>query len=101
MASAKVTTEDVEKVAKLASLTLSDTELKKFPEQFNKTIEVIDQLNEIDTSNIKPTSQVIDLKNVTREDMVDEARILSQTEALSMAKKTHNGYFVVKQVLNK
>lgn len=101
MASVKITTEDVAKVAKLASLTLSDDEIKKFPEQFNKTIEVIDQLSELDTSNVKPTSQVIDLKNITRPDVVDTERVLSQASALSNAKKTHNGYFVVKQILNK
>lgn len=101
MGKTKVTAEEVMKIAKLANLTLTDEELKKFPEQFSQTIEVINQLNEIDTTGTANTAQVTGLVNVTREDGIDSDRMLSQKEALSQARRTHNGFFVVKKILDK
>lgn len=94
-----ITKAEVEKIAKLANLTLTEEELKKFPEQFSKTIEVVDELNEIDTAGIGITSQVTGLVNVWREDEIDEKRVLPQDLALSQAKKSHKGYFVVERII--
>ena len=63
--------------------------------QLEETLETIAQLDEVDTKNVEPTSQVTGMTNVFREDVIDQARILSQSEALSNAKNTHKGYFVV------
>lgn len=92
---------DVAKIAKLANLTLTDDELKKFPAQFEQTLKVIEQLQEIDTDGVELTSQVIDLENVMRDDVIDTGRQLSQSEALAMADRSANGFFVVKQILSK
>lgn len=96
-----ITTDDVNKIASLASLTLSPDEVNLFADQFSKTIQVVDQLNEIDTGNLPPTSSVTHLENITRPDEVDEVRVLTQEEALSNAKRKHNGFFVVDQILTK
>lgn len=96
-----ITTTDIAKIALLANLTISDEEKKIFAGQFSETIAVIDGLNELDTAGVTPTSQVNHLENVTRPDVIDQERILSQAEALSGAKNVHHGFFVVKQILEK
>lgn len=101
MAKITITAEDVAQIAALANLSITESEKKLFAEQFSQTIEVINELNEIDTSGIIPTSQVNHLENVTRPDEIDSDRILTQAEALSGAKNVHQGFFVVKQILEK
>lgn len=89
---------DVNHVAKLANLTLSDEEKTKFEKQLEETIEYIKGLDEVDTNDIDPTSQVTGLENVTREDEIKPS--LTQEQALSNSKSTHNGFFKVKGILN-
>ncbi len=91
---------DVDHIAKLANLKLNSNEEAKFAKQFTDTLSVVDQMSELDTSKISPTSQVTNLINVTREDAVDLSRILPQSAALSQAKQVHNGYFVVPAILD-
>ena len=92
---------DVRKIAQLANLTLTQDEEELFDKQFKDTLLVVDQLKEIDTTDVKLTSQVNNLENVTRPDKVDTNRILSQAEALANAKNTYKVFFVVKQVIDK
>ncbi len=95
-----VTADEVRKIAKLANLKLQSDEVEKFAEQFSETVGVINQLNEIDTSSVSATYQVTGLSNVTREDVVDETRILSRDVALREAKITSNGYFIVPRIID-
>lgn len=92
---------DVRRIAQLASLTLTQDEEKLFTKQFKDTLLVVDQLKEVDTAGIQVTSQVTKLINVTRPDVVDTNRVLTQAEALANAKNTYKGYFIVKQVIDK
>ncbi|KKS94904.1 MAG: Aspartyl/glutamyl-tRNA(Asn/Gln) amidotransferase subunit C [Candidatus Collierbacteria bacterium GW2011_GWB1_44_6] len=95
-----VSTEEVKKIAKLASLKLPDNEIELFSQQFTETVDVINQLNEIDTSTVPETYQVTGLSNITREDEVDENRVLPQEVALREAKLIHEGFFVVPRVID-
>jgi aspartyl-tRNA(Asn)/glutamyl-tRNA(Gln) amidotransferase subunit C len=95
-----VTPDEVKKIGKLANIRLQDNEENLFAEQFTKTIEVINKLNEIDTSEVDATYQVNGLSNVTRADEVDMTRVLPQETALREAKKTHNGFFVVERLID-
>ena len=99
--STSISTDEVAKVAALANLTVTSQEKELFAQQFSATIEVINQLNEIDTMGVESTTQVNHLENVTRPDIIDHDRILTQAEALSGSKNVHNGFFVVKQILEK
>ena len=67
---------DVKHVAKLANLTLKPGEEEKFEQQFAETLKTVDVINELDTSDVEPTSQVTGLTNVTREDKIDKSRII-------------------------
>lgn len=95
-----ITPDEVRKVAKLASLTLQNHEEVVFADQFTQTIEVVNQLQEIDTQTVQSTYQVNHLQNITREDIVDTSRILPQSVAVREAKKTHNGFFVVERIID-
>ncbi len=95
-----VTPEEVKKIAKLANLKLQNDEVNLFADQFTQTVDVINELNEIDTTQIVGTYQVNGLSNVTREDEVDLSRVLPQEIALREAKKTHNGFFVVDRLID-
>ncbi|MEE8637921.1 MAG: Asp-tRNA(Asn)/Glu-tRNA(Gln) amidotransferase subunit GatC [Candidatus Margulisiibacteriota bacterium] len=61
---------DVEHVAKLARLGLSEEEKKLFAEQLSAILEYADILKKLDTKDIPPTSHAISMKNVLREDKV-------------------------------
>lgn len=87
---------NVTHVAKLANLPLSDEEIKKFDAQLQETLNYIEQLNEVDTKNIEPTSQVTGLENVLAEDSAKPS--LTQEQALANAKEQHNGLFKVKGI---
>jgi len=59
---------DVDHVAKLARLGLTDEEKKKFTEQLSRILEYAETINKLDTKNVIPTSHAIPVKNVFRED---------------------------------
>ena len=88
---------DIDHLAQLANLPLSTEEKKKFEKQLGETLDYVKQLEEIDTKNVEPTSQVTGLENITRED--EAAPSLSQEDALKNAKSQHNGFFKVKSIL--
>lgn len=88
---------NVKHVAKLANLPIEKGKEEKFGKQLSEILNYVEKLNSIDTKNIEPTSQVTGLENVTRE---DEARpSLTQKEALSNSKSTHNGFIKVRAIL--
>jgi aspartyl-tRNA(Asn)/glutamyl-tRNA(Gln) amidotransferase subunit C len=95
----QLTTDDVAHVSLLANLPLTPDEIEKFKDQLSPVVSYIDELSEVDTDGVEPTSQTTGLENVMREDEIQAERILSQEEALSGTEKTHNGYFVVDMVL--
>lgn len=97
----KLTSDEVRKVASLAKLNLTDTEVEKYTSQLSAVIGHFDTLAKVVTEGIDPTSQTTGLKNVTREDKVDPTRTLNVDDALSGAKQKHNNYFVVPAILEK
>lgn len=101
MKNKKTFTEDfTAKIAKLSKLDLSEKEINFFTKQFNDTLSIIDNLKKVKTKGIKEAFNITGLKNVFREDKIDQKRILTQEEALSNAKRTHKGYFVVKGIFD-
>ncbi len=99
MKTSKFTSHDVAKIADLAHLPVTSKEEQKLSEEFNTTIKVVDQLFKVDVAGVEPTSQVTGLTNVFREDTIDTTRMFTQEQALANAKRTHNGFFVVDQIL--
>jgi len=93
--------EEVVHIARLSQLKLSKAEIKTLQKQLSEVVEYVSSLDEVDTKNTKPTSQTTGLLNVTRKDEPDPGKSLTQPQALSGAKKTHNNYFVVPLTLDK
>ncbi|MEX2115663.1 MAG: Asp-tRNA(Asn)/Glu-tRNA(Gln) amidotransferase subunit GatC [Bacteroidota bacterium] len=92
-----VTVKDVEHIAKLARLEFSEEEKKKFTHQLNQILEYVEKLNKIDTTNVEPLSQVIDLSNRFREDVVKPG--LTAEEALKNAPAKTDRFFKVPKVI--
>lgn len=89
---------DINHVAKLANLSLSETEKNKLEIQLTETVEYVNELEEVNTDGFEPVSQVTGLENVTREDEIKPS--LSQLDALNNSKSTFNGFFKVKGILS-
>ncbi|NUU61154.1 Asp-tRNA(Asn)/Glu-tRNA(Gln) amidotransferase subunit GatC [Paenibacillus agri] len=92
-----ITVKDVQHVAKLARLQLSPEEEATFTEQMNAILQYAEKLNELDTENVKPTTHVLQVSNVMRDDVVKDS--LSQEEALLNAPDQEDGQFKVPAVL--
>ena len=63
-----ITTKDVEHVAKLARLELTEEEKEKYTYQLSDVLKHVEQMNEVDTTNVEPMNHPIDFVNVVRED---------------------------------
>jgi aspartyl-tRNA(Asn)/glutamyl-tRNA(Gln) amidotransferase subunit C len=64
-----ISREDVEHVAALARLGLTEDEIDLMQGQLNRILEAVGQLQAVDTSSVGPTAQVIELENVMRDDV--------------------------------
>ena len=80
-------------VALLARLGLRDGEEDFYADQLSRILDHIDRLGEADTDAIPPTAQVVDVRNVMREDEVRPS--LPQELAIGNAPRTRDGFFVV------
>ncbi|GJM83836.1 Asp-tRNA(Asn)/Glu-tRNA(Gln) amidotransferase subunit GatC [Paenibacillus timonensis] len=92
-----IQTKDVEHVAKLARLHLSDEERDRFTEQLNAILQYAEKLNELNTDEIAPTTHVLHLSNVMREDVVKDS--LPPEKVFRNAPDEEDGQFKVPAVL--
>ena len=93
----KITKQTVEYVANLARLSLNEQELEKFSLQLGDILRYIDQLNELDVSNISPTAHVLPLKNVKRKD--EPVASFEAKDILSNAPQKEGNFFKVPLVI--
>jgi aspartyl-tRNA(Asn)/glutamyl-tRNA(Gln) amidotransferase subunit C len=88
-----ISRQDIEKVALLARLQLTDDELSKMKAELAQIVGYVDQLGEVDTDGIEPMAHAIEIANVFREDVVSES--LPREEALANAPhRDERGYLV-------
>lgn len=92
-----VTVEEVRHIAKLARLRLTEPEEKVMAEQLSSILGYIEQLNELDVSDVQPMTHVLDLVNATREDVVRQR--ITHEEALKNASSADSDYFRVPRVI--
>ncbi|WP_274649146.1 Asp-tRNA(Asn)/Glu-tRNA(Gln) amidotransferase subunit GatC [Paenibacillus humicola] len=93
-----ITIKDVEHVANLARLALSDAEKEQFTVQLNDILKYVDKLGELNTDDVEPTSHVLQVTNVMREDEVRAS--LPVETALRNAPDEEDGQFKVPAVLD-
>jgi aspartyl-tRNA(Asn)/glutamyl-tRNA(Gln) amidotransferase subunit C len=94
----KIGTTQVERIAKLARISLSPEETEKMSVELGQILEFVEQLQAVDIEGVEPTDQVTGLEDVWREDVVRPS--LPREELLSNAPAQKDGYIVVKRVLN-
>lgn len=94
---AKITREEVEHVARLARLALSDEEKAEMTAQLDAILAYMDKLNAIDTTGVEPTTTVIPMVSAMRDDVVRPS--LSQDEALANAPDREDAFFRVPRII--
>jgi aspartyl-tRNA(Asn)/glutamyl-tRNA(Gln) amidotransferase subunit C len=88
---------DVNYVAKLARLKLTEEEARIFQEQLGHVLEYADKLREVDVSGVEAAAHAVPIFNVVREDVARDW--FTAEEALSNAPRQANGLFVVPKVV--
>ena len=94
----KISRAQVEHIADLAKLDLTDAEVELYADQLSAILDYVEQLNQIDTSAIPPTASVLPLSNVLRPDAA--APSLPTDAALANAPDAAEGQFRVSAVLD-
>ncbi|WP_027339382.1 Asp-tRNA(Asn)/Glu-tRNA(Gln) amidotransferase subunit GatC [Halonatronum saccharophilum] len=93
----KIDKETVEKVAHLARLEVNEEEKDTFAHQLSDILDHAEKLNELDTDDVEPTAHVLPIKNVFREDKVEDS--LDRELALSNAPDKDKGMFKVPKIV--
>jgi aspartyl-tRNA(Asn)/glutamyl-tRNA(Gln) amidotransferase subunit C len=92
-----ISRQDVEHVARLSRLALSDAEAERMREQLSGILAYIDKLRALDTAGVEPTSHAVPLLNVMRED--EPRPCLTQDQALANAPDRSNAAFRVPRII--
>ncbi len=92
-----IDTKTVKHIATLVRLGISEEEAQTFSGQFSSIIDYFKMLNEVDTENVTPASDIANAENVLREDVVKLS--MSHEEFLKNAPKSERGYVKVPTVL--
>jgi aspartyl-tRNA(Asn)/glutamyl-tRNA(Gln) amidotransferase subunit C len=95
---ARIKKSDVEKMAQLSRLNLTDTEKEKFASQFSDILGYVEELSEIDDKSIEPIDHITGKSNVLREDKITTKS--DREEILKNAPAQENGFIKVKAVFN-
>ena len=93
----EINQENVERVAKLARLEVTENEKQTFARQLSSVLTYIEALKEIDTTGVEPTATVLPTHNVFREDIVRSS--LPVEQALANAPDHVEGFFRVPRII--
>lgn len=91
-----ITIKDVEHVAKLARLELTEEEKEKYSKQLGAILDYAQQMNEIDTEGVEPMTTAIPIVNVMREDVVVCPH--TKEELMANAPLKEDGFFRVPKI---
>ena len=89
--------DDVDHVARLARLALTEAESARMLDQLSNILTYIDKLRRLDTDGVEPTSHAVPLENVMRDDVVEPC--LPQTEMLANAPDRVDDFFRVPRII--
>lgn len=93
----RISVDQVKHVAHLARLAITEEEANTFTKQLDSIISFAEQLNELDTTNVEPTSHVLEIKNVMREDRSQQG--LPREEVLKNAPEHQDGQIKVPGIM--
>lgn len=95
---ARITKEEVKRIADVSRLHITDVELEKISAQLDEFIELAETLNEVDTTGVEPTTHVFKVKNVMREDIPEPG--MDRDLLFKNAPDHQDGQFKVPAVLD-
>ncbi len=88
---------DIEKIATLARLKLTEDEKTRLGRQFEQILAHINQLDRLDTKDVEPTTHVLPVQNVFREDVLKKN--FPDAEYLPLAPRQDKGHYEVPQII--
>lgn len=94
-----ISKEQVEHIAKLARIELSEEEKEKFTQDLSSILDYVEKLKQVDTSKTKPISQVTELENIMRSDDIKYELPDTRSKLLKEAPKRKGDYFQVPKIL--
>lgn len=94
-----ITVSELEKLARLSSLKLSDEEKESLRTDLSNILGYVDQLSEVNTDGVEPTYQVTNLKNVWREDEIGNDNVTPEELIKSAGSNVNNNQIKVPKVL--
>ena len=96
--SEKISREDVRKVALLSRLEVTDEEIDRFTGQLGAILEYASMIDKLDLSDVEPTSHVMPIKNVFREDIAKNS--IPVEDVLKNAPESFGNYFCVPKIMD-
>jgi aspartyl-tRNA(Asn)/glutamyl-tRNA(Gln) amidotransferase subunit C len=93
----QISKQEVEHVAKLASLEVTEAEKEAFSKQLSSILTYVEKLKGLNTDGVEPTATVLDQANVFREDKSRPS--LPVKKALANAPESEGGYFLVPKII--
>jgi aspartyl-tRNA(Asn)/glutamyl-tRNA(Gln) amidotransferase subunit C len=93
----RISKEEVKHVANLARLAITEEETEMFTNQLDAIITFAEQLNELDTTGVEPTTHVLEMKNILREDKAEKG--LPVKDVVKNAPDHKDGYIRVPSIL--
>ena len=90
--------EEVKKVANLARLNITEAEEEAFTTQLNSILDYFDQLSELDTTDVPPTTRAIETSNITRHDKLNP--FTAKDELLKAAPEQQGDFFRVPKIIS-
>ena len=97
----KITPEEVQHIAALANLRLSEADIERYTKDLEEILSYVDQLNELDTSGVEPMAQVLHKGNVARLRADEQGQSFDQATALRSAPLPGAGHFKVPRVIER
>ncbi|WJI25693.1 Asp-tRNA(Asn)/Glu-tRNA(Gln) amidotransferase subunit GatC [Thermosynechococcus sp. QKsg1] len=97
MATKVITAEDVRKVAHLARLALEESEIEALTQQLDSILDYVNQLSELDVTDIPPTTRAIEVSNVTRPDVLEPWP--NREDLLAIAPDREDDFFRVPKIM--
>jgi aspartyl-tRNA(Asn)/glutamyl-tRNA(Gln) amidotransferase subunit C len=100
---AKVTPEDVERVAELAHLKLAPEETGRMLQDLNAILDYVAELNELDTSSVEPLAQVSELEHDAAYESRPDRTVpsIKRDEVMAQAPETNGVFFKVPKVIER
>ena len=93
----RVSIEEVEKIASLSMLYVTDADKKMLQESLETILDHAQRLNDLDTKDVIPTTYILKQQNIMREDEIIPS--MDRDELLKNAPEKEDGYFIVPQVV--